>query len=752
MSDQDKSDLIGAMGDDDAQAFLDYMHQHDAAPTVARNVPAVLPLSQVPYAPGVTPPGQNTQTSEQPAPISTADRAFAQNFRNTPADKISYLKARYPQMDFEATSPSFDPTDLNAMGDYLRARDAGQGDRVYARPMGATAQPFQALAPAGSADGAELAKRGLDNAVPIAAGLAQAAVGARAGVGMASALKGAGEGAPGILPAITRALAKYAPLGAAGAASGSAGVGLEAGRELLGNAVPGTPAQPIDPQKIADQGAAGAATPLLFGTGASRAMAEEAGVSLSGQRGLPSRALNFMTTGTGSLFSGIPRAEIQNAVEKLPEMKEIENQGQAGVIRKVQETTDSLRDGLYRHQEQLGNQIADMLSQTTKGVNIAPARAELKATVDKLSALQGTPRWNDQTEAQLAQAQQAYRNLFQQKIPAQPPNPAAQQAIRQIKGVLADIDSQTGQVPLTDDVRKLQEMREFYANQLPELEKKFAGTPESYNELPDFVDAHHAMQIRRGLQDMANFGGMSPGNVNARGGNNALSAFDKEMQRVGSNSYNQLSKSIDDATQEAGKTLGTGSFQQLNQKYAMLKETQRYLKALTSDGMAADDKATKVLMGLGAPSNANMRYTLQQLDKEIGTNVVDSADTLRALSIFGRANARGVAQSSFGSTATEKGNRARYLGMITGGAVGHALFPENHELAALMAGAGGAMAAPLASPSALRTYMNVGRPFRAAGDAASGGFGLGLRPLHTYSNQFLLPGTLPSAWQYLKDQ
>jgi len=250
--------------------------------------------------------------------ISWADRAIVKNFSGTPEAALQYLKEKHPNLDiqFRPTLPGkSDPTDIIVKK---------PGEREYRR-----------LDPQGF-DIADLSDIGYDVGAGLLTTLASGAGGVAGGV----------AGGIGALPS--------AALAGAGTSAG-----LEAARQNIGSLFGMKDNRSLGDVAVA--GAAGAAAPFLFGTGATSgqvaAKSLEKNLSLdavkelaNSQKGYLSRGLEKLGPFLGSASSGVKKSSFETAkqfpdeVAALGKSPDLIEWGQQNVAPAVETINNAVHD------------------------------------------------------------------------------------------------------------------------------------------------------------------------------------------------------------------------------------------------------------------------------------------------------------------------------------------------------------------------------------------------------------------------
>ena len=306
------------------------------------------------------------KTSNEAHPdLEIKDRLLIKNLSNSPEAAIGYLQNKYPEHEFMST-----------------------GSEVYMKKKGAPT--FQPIDP----EGVTSLKEGLldigDVATDVGSSLLQGAATAAGG------LAGAVGGAPGAL--------------AGGALAGSAsGAALEAARQKAGQ-LAGLP-QEVSGEDVATTAAIGAASPLLFGTGAKALtpLAQEA------QKGLAANIGSFATRKAypkvAEVLSGIPSQTTQNYMELAPKLKALE---QEGITDYASEAHGKLVDSLAGFKTEVGKKLEKSIDEAGEYVSVDPIKKPFQELIEAFEK-KGAP--NEATKNQLAQVKSTYDELFSYKTP-----------------------------------------------------------------------------------------------------------------------------------------------------------------------------------------------------------------------------------------------------------------------------------------------------------------------------------------------
>jgi hypothetical protein len=303
------------------------------------------------------------------------------------------------------------------------------------------------------------------------------------------------------------------PLGAgipgAALAGGATSAALEGLRQKIGSS--GGIPNNYSAGDVAIQGAAGAAAPLLFGTGASGAQALKAGLSQASQRGLIGRALrpqNYAPEMAQAL-TGVP-AQATRTFADAEKRQIVEALKQPGAYEAFSSNVhDKIRAGLFSAKNKVGEELAEVIKTTPIQVDISPAKAAINSQIQKLEMI---PKKNK---------------------------------------------------ALVDEIETLKEARD-------QIFKVTDGTKDEagnliYQDLPDVLPATDAFELQAQLKDYANLSNIKPG-LQARYGSGA-SPIEKKWMDASLNAYNKINDGLSEATE--------GMSKEWKSKYKELSNLQR---------------------------------------------------------------------------------------------------------------------------------------------------------------------------------
>lgn len=138
------------------------------------------------------------------------------------------------------------------------------------------------------------------------------------------------------------------------------------------------------------------------------------------------------------------------------------------------------------------------------------------------------------------------------------------------------------------------------------------------DEIPNEVDGPVAMNLLQQLKEHAGILGRQ-----SIGAQNAQPVAVKQLQNASKNAYGDLSGQIDDALSDTG---GEG----LRSQYKSLKDLQENIGPLFSD----PSKTYNTLRTMGSKNKKVLFESLQGVDQNLGTNLIDDAKLLDAYGTF----------------------------------------------------------------------------------------------------------------------
>lgn len=481
-----------------------------------------------------------------------------------------------------------------------------------------------------------------DIAYDVPAAVAQGAATAAAGIG--GAALGGGVGA----------------IPAAMAGSAASGAGLETLRQGVGSYFID---DNMSAQDIGIAGAAGAVSPLLFGTGASGAqalkMASKEGAKqtaeeiLKTQSGLLGRAYDktagYLGPKLGALVSGENSKVIKKAAEMLPEIKAADKNPE---IRSLP---------LKEVAQDVPKKIKAVTSETGKRME------DLRAMIDQEPGLILTGEG-----AAIKGTGSIPRDEFMQ--------------------------------PFYDLGQKLGEGGAPTAAQLKDIEALKKVVKAEFKGLPDNLTAAQVDTLRKRFKERAQQYGLNYGKTGQSvGGFEGASAIDAQIGIAFEDSRKKMNEAILQRLEKMGPEYAD--------EYAKLNDQYSYLKTVAKENNSKFKTSKSVADFLGRSTKDDLEaQNLLDIQNITGVNLEDLATRDQALRTFSKPNTD--IRSLGGTTSTSRsiplavagGAAGYYAGQQTGG--DYSPF--------LMAILGGGIGSKLGSPAALRKYMEANQIMRNA--------------------------------------
>lgn len=391
------------------------------------------------------------------------------------------------------------------------------------------------------------------------------------------AVSNAAADAAGAATALTPAAPAAIP--AAMAAGAGTNAGLEALKTKIGSWL-GLP-QELNKSDLGWAAAGGALSPLLFGTGGSASKIAEKAAAKGLTQDAAETAINSQKGVLPSLgapvtgfLTGTPAQTVATAYNRMPELQQMEKEG---VTALASSAADSLKGKLTTATKNVGDQIGQALQDSGQNVDISGAKAALQSRITQLEGLYAqapTPA----TQAELAQAKNSFQDLFTQQNPAE-----------EASGLLG-----------------------------PDGKPVTPGAPASTSPLPDQMDPKVAMNLLQQLKEHA--GLLSRAGIGAA---DAKPVATKMLQGAATSAYQDLSDQIEQVLADSGND-------GLRDQYANLKDLQRTILPVFDDPA----KTYNTLRTMGSKSKKVLFESLQGVDDNLGTNLVDDAKLVDAYSTY----------------------------------------------------------------------------------------------------------------------
>lgn len=502
-----------------------------------------------------------------------------------------------------------------------------------------------------------------DIAYDVPASLAQAAATAAAGIA------GAPAGGIGAIPA-------------AMAGSAASGAALEGLRQGIGSYFIG---DNMSAQDIGIAGAAGAVSPLLFGTGAG---AKEA-LKAAGKEGAKQTAIEILQTQRGvlgrgydaafgkimprtaSLLGGYNPETIKAAQENLGLIQAAKNDPQVAVSI-LQEGKEKIIDGLQSSLNETGKNIETLTQSLDAQGAVIPTEQILTPIRELQKRLKTTGIQSDERKALIARLEGMIEDNFTVKTKIEP-----ELSIDQVLAKAAG-RPELSPVPIPEAIIK--------------------------KETPEFLTATQANEAYFALKALAQDSGVDLSKIGQlkgiikRGGTNDM--------RV-SRALNEATKKAKDSIKDVAESAGAGEeYKGLNAAYSELKDFQDIFNNATKD-----EAAYQRFLG---KRGSNADFAKQQVSKMVGEDVNKLGAKMQAIELFAKPQWEIPA---FGNSNTGRTVAASAIGGGLGYLAGREYGDGSTFLPTMIGAAAGRYAA---GPVAIKKYLQMNSAMRAAPSAMPG--------------------------------
>ncbi len=593
--------------------------------------------------------------------FSAADRLVVKNFTNNNEAAVNYLQKRHPNLEVKVDD------------------DSGQ---IQARARDGSEPEYRVLDP----DTGFFSKDILSDVGDIGYD-ALAGVGTSAATAAAGLAGGAGTLGVGALPA--------AAAGGA-AASGS----LELLRQKLGNMF--GVEQDTDWLQTGLATGAGAASPLLFGTGATAGQiaktAATAGLDDAGRAALAASQRGAIGRTWDAAKSGL-----------LPKIGEKASGVSADALRGLGKNYDELL-----RMETNPNAVTDLGKATGKNVGRTLREAKQVAWGEYQGAL-------DSVGDELVDVS------------------AAREAL---EGALAEADDLAAAAG-TDASKSLSarlrtEFNKYFTKEVPTGEVDELGAAITQRVPLDALPTKAAAQLDRQLGELADLGKLG-GASNVRGGVGARfgagdSFEDKAVAQAAMSAKERLQAALDEVLPE-GALAAKG-------RYGEIANIEKELKPL----LKTPDKAFRTLRNLGRGPNRAKQELFNQVDQQFGTDLIPRAELAETFATFAKPGALPLSSGGVSGLARSAGLGALgagagyYLGKTQG---------EGSGLGGMMIG--GALGGLLGGPAAMRQYVRAGLAGQRAGSAVQNA-GRFFGPAQAAAYGLVTKPAAKSAWSLMNEE
>lgn len=642
--------------------------------------------------------------------VSVGDRAIAKNLAQSPEKQAEFLKKKYPDLEVKVAN----------------------SDVVVRKPG---EQNFKKLDPS------TLELEDITDLGDAVVGGITSTLGTAAG-----ALGGALAGGVGALP---------------GAVAGSAlaGAGTEALRQKLGQAL-GIP-QDVSMGDVATQAVLGGAGTALLGTGpalktavkqlaASKGITEEAAKAALESSGGIAAAYKNVPSKMAEYWFGAPSDVIKKYANETQAIDDIASGSKTDFARNL---VDRIRLGLNQEKQKVGGMLSDEIGQSGASIDFGPIRrqymqhigklkeeydqlpnainkAKVNAAVAEFDAIFRNQKVNDKVFKEVTEGgkflgvKPVEEILSGTQVPGGIPlSKASQKALDQnarntvkfspmgkfeqkLNNALTNFANPP--VPYTPPVDQpvdivLKGFEETYSPLVTQTKLMTAleAKPGMNQFIPDKITPMQAWKLQDVFKEYGDLTRIGSG-VNSRFKNQATQA-ERELSDQALSAYQQLNKSLDEAT--------SGASQALKDEYSDLKRIQ----AGISPYLNTDQSAYTTFKNSDSGAKTAFRESIEKLSQKTGENYKDDMLNLQAAEYFG-SNAL-TPRSVGGVTSTSRTVPATVAGSILGSSLGGTLLgPMGAYGGAAVGGAAGNL---LASPLALKAAIKASAPIRQGVNAMS---------------------------------
>lgn len=349
----------------------------------------------------------------------------------------------------------------------------------------------------------------------------------------------------------------------------------------------------VDPNAIAMSGISGVAAPALFGTGVGKVAAEKA----LGSKATKEVLEKFLSRNTGAVGQGWNLAK-----KALPSI-------------------GSFTSGVSK-----------------KAVEIVGKRPEILKDISSLAG--------DQEEAGFIYANKIAQDFIKQKNDAlKVVGPEFNEFIRQsgkpvniapikdkLKSLITDIESKPRIT--NSEERHLANLKELFAEAL--TDQSLVNGKRVATEIPDVVNGDLALNLKQALSDH--------GEVFQNMFDNQGKEMPERFAGIAKNLYHETNKAIDNVIKEAPS---------LRDRYAKILKAEEFIDRNISDRTGkVGQKAFNNLSGIFSSGKSAIKHEAKEIDKNLGTNLVENAENLAAHRAVSGAGWTGM--SSHGGTSSTK--------------------------------------------------------------------------------------------------
>lgn len=582
--------------------------------------------------------------------IDYNDRRITKWYSKDPSTSLNYFQKKYQNMDFK----------LSGNDQILAKRKDEKDYRVVDPDTGFSplSNPMEALRDIGDI--------GYDVASSIGTGIATAAGG----------LAGTAAGGVGALPAAA----------AAGAASSA---GAEYLRQKLGKSAGLAQDVELTDTDVIASGLAGAAAPLMFGTGGSvvRAAAPKAAKGLIGKTaqtviGKPLRAVGELTERPARALAG---GLMRRGVGKLTE--EGVEQAQRGLVGR------------------LGSAAGGKIRGAMAGISGAPreaieAVAKQDDLIDELGDIEGTglleriEDYGQKVKDRFTDVKQAKYKVFSDAVETLGDKERIN--VTGLKNELIDAIKETTRGKQTDfkmeKRQRLQGMlKEYFEHTVDEVIEVVDETGKTVKKKIkvrkpiERLSVSDAVELEGQLAEMAGYHTQNTARVSGSNIDAKSSKIDKEFKSIANRFKRQLSKELDIKMPENAIAA--------RKEYGQIREMEKGIESMSQNPRAF----FRNLRNSDIMSNMTNRQFMNRVDQRLGTDLAKEAQLYKGVEAFGTGE-----QTFFQTMSRFKSYPAGAIGAAAG-----AYTQRESGIGGSLEGAaaGGLLGAAIGSPWAMRKYL-----------------------------------------------
>lgn len=588
--------------------------------------------------------GGDTVVQEMHPDLGAVNRALVKNFGNDDKASVAYLQKEYPGLEVKQSGSG-----------QIIARRPGEKEFRTLDPENGV---LESLNPFRAETWRDLADAGTDIATGVGTGVASAAG------GIAGAFGSAGIGA----------------VPAAMASGAAAGAGLEGLRQLAGGALGIN--REANVGDIALSGFAGAASPLLLGTGGqvgkglfaegAKALGQKAGARLgvkaigdetaqTAQRGLlglgRDTLLKPAATKIGGLMSGTGADALKTLSQRFPQFEQVAK-SRTGVIDFLDDTGDVVNQRFKAARDQAWSEFTDAIGDygDEATVDLGPLKARWQAAIAEAEnrAATGTKA----SRELLDRLTGAYDEVLRHDVVEEIPEVA-------MKGTgLLDASGNQIMMPASE-VSKRTVRKDL-----------------------DVLSPKHAVELEKKLAELANYERIDSRAMVAGRTRPADTADDKHLMMIAGDLKRTLGQSVEAVLPENAIPA--------KRRYGKLLELEKDLDVLTGN----DRQAFTNLRNADVRSNITNMQQFRRIDDAIGTDLEARAKFAEILDLFG------PGRKSFFQGG---GWKDRIPAGVAGAALGGYLQRDQGAGGSLQGGfIGGALGGLLGSPGSMRNFIKYG--------------------------------------------